>query len=88
VAAQGYLYITEASENSNEFRGLNFCKEYTSNKYQEIRNNDIVIEIPNKEDSSTISREFLFVIHPISNNVNKVNLKFVTEQGDPIDFFT
>lgn len=49
--------------------------------------NDIVIQIPEKEAGSSISREFLFVVKPRKVGA-KANIRFVGENGRDIKWFS
>ena len=86
-AEEGNFSIGSAAGEGDEYTHLAFKREYSKNGRREYNVNDIVIEIPDKSAGSIESREFLFVMRPLGQSGQKATIKFVTPQGEPIDFF-
>ena len=84
----GIFRIGSAVQEGDEYLGLKIVDEYGKSGRQSYKANEIVIEIPDKDEGSTLSREFLFVIRPRGAAGRKAVIKFVTSSGDPIRFFS
>ena len=84
----GIFRIGSAVQEGDEYLGLKIVDEYGKSGRQSYKANEIVIEIPDKDEGSTLSREFLFVIRPRGAAGRKAVIKFVTSSGDPVQFFS
>jgi len=72
---------------SGGYPNLEFRRRYDKAGYWEYGVGDIVIEIPDKPDGSTKSREFLFMLQPRAAEQGRfANVRFMTPQGDPVYF--
>lgn len=80
----GLFWIGSAAGEGDKYLGLNIVGNYAKAGRQSYMTDEIVIEIPDKADNSSESREFLFVLRPRGSVGRKATIKFVTPQGDPI----
>ena len=85
--SEGYFNISKVGgDGSGEFPDLVFRKSYAKSGRSAYSVDDIVIEIPDKEEGSAKSREFLFMLCPRGEAGRVAKISFVDTLGNLIQF--